>query len=274
MSYKASVIISIYKNTTFLKVVLDSLKLQTEQNFEIIISEDGENKGVETFISLYAFQHAFQHLTQEDKGWRKTTALNNAVRHARADWLIFIDGDCVLHPRFVEMHLRKAKENLILSGRRVKLDKKTSDYLIDNAPQSILRMRTKVWQKLLVGKGQTKRIEEGIYIAPNSVFSFIHRKRPTNYILGSNMSFSKKAVFAINGFDEDFVTPTVGEDTDLFWRFKAAGYEIASVRSLAVQYHLCHEPSWTDNTENKKIMQSKTERNEYFCKNGLTKFNE
>ena len=46
MNYKASVIISVYDNPRFLNLVLDSLKLQTEQNFEIIISEDGENKAM------------------------------------------------------------------------------------------------------------------------------------------------------------------------------------------------------------------------------------
>ena len=38
---KASLIISIYKNITDLKVVLDGLVYQTEKDFEIIISEDG-----------------------------------------------------------------------------------------------------------------------------------------------------------------------------------------------------------------------------------------
>ena len=40
---KASLIISVYKNTIFLKGVLDSLRYQSEKDFEIIISEDGED---------------------------------------------------------------------------------------------------------------------------------------------------------------------------------------------------------------------------------------
>ncbi|MCF0188930.1 MAG: glycosyl transferase, partial [Bacteroidaceae bacterium] len=35
---KATVIVSVYKNTRFLRVVLDSLRWQTEKDFEIIIS--------------------------------------------------------------------------------------------------------------------------------------------------------------------------------------------------------------------------------------------
>ena len=267
--YKASVIISMYKNTAFLKVVLDSLKFQTERNFEIIISEDGRHEAVKKFVATYAFEHDYQHLTQEDLGWRKNKALNNAVRHTRSEWLIFIDGDCVLHPRFVEMHLRYAEENTILSGRRVLLDGSTSAYLLHNTPQSILKMPTILWKNLLFGKGAILYSEEGFFISPRGLLWFVHRMRSTNYLLGCNMSFSKKAIYAINGFDESFAFPAVGEDTDLLWRFLSAGFKLKSVRSVAVQYHLYHAQAWHDNTENKKKMQTKMERNEYFCRQGL-----
>ncbi len=253
-----------------MKVVLDSLAFQSEQNFEVIISEDGEDEGMRQFIASYPFKQDYQHLTQSDKGWRKTKALNNAVRNARADWLIFIDGDCVLHPRFVEMHLRLAAENTVLSGRRVKLDEALSAYLIENSPQSIQKISRKLFKKLLFGKGKSKYLEEGFYFSPRSLLYFINGMRSTNYILGCNMSFSKKAIYAINGFDEAFVLPAAGEDTDLLWRFKAVGLELKSVRSLAIQYHLYHEPSWTDNTVNKERMLEKMKRNEYFCKRGLS----
>lgn len=121
MSYKASIIISIYNNVKFLKVVLDSLKLQTEKKFEIIISEDAEHEHVKVFLNSYSFENDYQHLTQPDNGWQKNTALNNAIKAAKSDWLIFIDGDCVLHPRFVEFHVKYADPKCILAGKRVKL---------------------------------------------------------------------------------------------------------------------------------------------------------
>lgn len=43
---QASLIISVYNKTDFLKSVLDSVMFQTDQRFEIIISEDGENDEV------------------------------------------------------------------------------------------------------------------------------------------------------------------------------------------------------------------------------------
>lgn len=135
--YKASIIISIYSNVEALRVVLDSLNRQTERNFEIIISEDADFPHVREFCAQYPFTNDYQLLTQPDLGWRKNRALNNAIRAARSEWLIFIDGDCVLHPRFVEFHLRLSGSRHIVAGKRVKLNAELSSLLlqdVDNWP--------------------------------------------------------------------------------------------------------------------------------------------
>ena len=48
---KATLIISVYKNTTTLKAILESLERQTEQDFEVIISEDGQDEGMAAFVA-------------------------------------------------------------------------------------------------------------------------------------------------------------------------------------------------------------------------------
>ena len=112
---KASIIISVYKNTQALYFVLESLRRQTILDFEIIISEDGEDKAMSDFVKNYDWFCEYQHLTQPDVGWRKNRALNRAILAAKNEWLIFIDGDCLVHRRFVEMHLRYAAPNRIFS---------------------------------------------------------------------------------------------------------------------------------------------------------------
>lgn len=264
MTYKASLIISVYDNTKFLKAILDSLKLQTEKNFEIIISEDACHEEMKELIDGYSFENDYQHLTQEDIGWQKNKALNKAIRHSTADWLIFIDGDCVLHPRFVEMHLRYAKENLILAGKRVKIDDKTTTFLVENMPESINCI-----QNIFLKNKITKYIKEGIFVSPDCFWGFIPKIRRAHRLTGCNMSFSRKAIYAINGFDEEYILPAVGEDTDLAWRFKTVGYKIKSLRNLAVQYHLYHEQLWNDKQENRIRMKSNRKLKKYFCQKGL-----
>ena len=265
---KASLIIAIYKNIPFLKVILDSLRYQTEKDFEIIIAEDGENEQVKQFIDQYPFEQPYQHLTQKDEGWRKNQAMNMAIHASKADWLIFIDGDCVLHQRFIEMHLRYAKEKYVLAGKRIKLDKTTSKLLLEDKT-FLLKLQRRILKKFFFGKGHIRYIEEGIFISPDNIFCLIPKIRTLNHLTCTNMSFSKKAICSINGFDEDYQLPTVGEDYDLTWRFDQAGYKHKSVRNLAVQYHLQHHENWIDQDENLVICRNKQLENKIFCENGL-----
>jgi len=124
---KASLIISVYNNIPFLEVVLRSVNEQTWNDFEIIISEDGEHKEMRDFIKAFPFKHPWIHLQQEDIGWRKNKALNKAIMEAHSEYLVFVDGDCVLHPRFMESHARMAKEGCILGGKRLKLNDSLSN---------------------------------------------------------------------------------------------------------------------------------------------------
>jgi len=267
---KASLIISIYDNIQFLKVILDSLHFQTEKDFEIIIAEDGQNPAVTEFINQYPFDQPYQHLTQKDEGWRKNKAMNIAIKASKTEWLIFIDGDCVLHERFIEMHLRYAHEDFVLAGKRVKLDERSSEFLMKNIT-NIKLLKRQLVHKLLFGKGKIRNIEEGIFISPDGLLGFIPKIRKLNNLKGCNMSFSKKAIYAINGFDEDYVLPAIGEDFDLTWRFQAAGFHYKSVRNLAVQYHLFHPENWVDTIENMKICSRNQQENKFVCKNGLEK---
>jgi GT2 family glycosyltransferase len=267
---KASLIIAIYTNIPFLKVVLDSLNYQSEKDFEIVIAEDGENSEVKEFIDHYPFEQPWQHLTQKDEGWRKNKAMNMAIMAAKADWLIFIDGDCVLHPRFIEMHLRYANDKQVLAGKRVKLDKTTSNLILENS-SNILKLQKQLIKKFFWGKGHIRYIEEGIFISPDKLLGFIPRIRTLNHLTGSNMSFSKKAISFINGFDEDYQLPAVGEDLDLTWRFEAAGFKHISLRNLAVQYHLQHHENWIDQEENMNLYRNKLQENKFVCENGLLK---
>ena len=267
---KASLIIAIYNNIRFLKAVLDSLHDQTEKDFEIIIAEDGENTFVKEFIDNYPFEQPMQHLTQKDEGWRKNQAMNRAIQASKADWLIFIDGDCVLHHRFIEMHLRYANENHVLAGKRVKLDKTISTLILEDS-LVIQSLQKRLLKKLFFGKGHNRYVEEGIFISPDNIFGFIPKIRTLNHFTGSNMSFSKKAIYSINGFDEDYLLPAVGEDYDVTWRFTAAGFKHISVRNLAVQYHLQHHENWVDQVENMEICRKKQSENKFVCTNGLVK---
>lgn len=260
---KASIIISVYRNIEALQLILESLRRQTCRDFEIIISEDGDDIAMRRFVEQYDWFCEFQHLTQNDDGWRKNRALNRAVLAAKNEWLIFIDGDCVVHHRFVEMHLRYAKSNRVLLGKRVKLSEELSKEIL-KSDIKVKDLSFVMWKLLFANRG-CRYVDEGIFIP--CFYSL--QLRSTRSLTGCNMSFSRDAIVSINGFDEDYIKPAIGEDVDIYWRLKAKGYESFSVRNRAIAYHLYHKENWTEQEENKALMRSKQNKNQIVCLNGI-----
>ncbi len=270
-----SLIISVYQNVLDLRVVLDALEFQTHKEFEIIISEDGDSVEMDTFVKEYASksEYPFTHITQPDIGWRKNQALNKAIRTSKGEYLIFIDGDCVLHHKFIENHLRLSNPRKIVAGKRVKLGVTYSDLFRKNI-FSLLLLENKIEKEgKKVREDGGKFYEEAFYINPDGLLSFITKLRKMNQLKGCNMSFYREAIEKINGFDEDYILPAIGEDIDLTWRFKGSGYTLVSARNLAVQYHLYHKENWTDQSVNVALMEKKSRAKKIICENGLVKQN-
>ncbi|WP_133556112.1 glycosyltransferase [Algoriphagus boseongensis] len=272
-SLKSSLIISVYKNTKFLDAVMKSVEIQTFRDFEVIISEDGDSEEMKSYLSTLKTSFPILHLTQADVGWRKNQALNRAIQSAKTDWLVFIDGDCVLHPRFMEFHWKLSDKNSILAGKRIKLDPQTSDLLL-NGELALEEMNKFIRQNSSkIKKEGGSFVEEGLFIDPKGLLGFIPRLRKMSQLKGCNMSFHRDAIEAINGFDEDYIRPAVGEDIDLHWRFEGLGFKLKSLRNLAVQYHLWHKESWTDQEENMEMMRLNQAKKQFVCKNGIKKLN-
>lgn len=267
---KVALIISVYKNTRDLEVVLRSIEQQSYLNVQIIISEDGNSNQMKEFVDNYQGILNLNHLTQEDVGWRKNSALNKAIKYTDCEYVIFIDGDCVLHPKFIENHIRFARKDRVLAGKRIKMGPKYSEELrnckiISNFCNRIIP------EFRLIKKDNAKFCEEGVYISPGSLFSFIAKLRKMKQLKGCNFSCYKSTIESINGFDEDYVLPAIGEDIDLTWRFIGMNYKLYSLRNFAVQYHLHHKENWTDQSENEKKMNENIQKKQFYAKNGLVK---
>lgn len=239
---KATLIISFYNNFLFLKLVFAGLERQTFKNFEIIIADDGSDEKYKKQIIEYNKNSSLniKHLWHKDIGWRKNKILNQAIVASKANYLIFIDGDCIPHRYFIEEHLRNRENRTALAGRRVNLSKKVSDKLTcENVKNGILEKRLIPLMILENIKGYGNRIENGIYIKPASVRKLLNKKK--RGILGSNFSLFKNDLVNINGFDERYISPAVGEDTDIEYRLRQNKIIIKPIKHYAIQYHLFHE---------------------------------
>ena len=90
---------------------------------------------------------------------------------------------------------------------------------------------------------------------------------------GCNWGIKKEELIKVNGFDESFVHPTVGEDDDIEWRLKKIGLKKFSMKNKAIVYHLFHQRKYHESERriNLKIMKKNKLNNCFVCKNGLIK---
>lgn len=273
MNQAASLIISVYNNEERLKLVFAGLSRQTYKNYEVLIADDGSGNKMREFIDQFQESAIFpiKHIWQDDIGFRKNRILNEAIKIATTDYLIFIDGDCIPHKNFIQAHVKERELNTVLCGSRVMLsDRMSTNITLETVSAGKLEgLNFNLLFDALTGKAS--RLEDGIYI-PSGFNRKFRNNRKVN-ILGSNYSIEKSLIEKINGFDEDYIGPGLGEDSDIQFRLKMLGARFKSVRNYAILYHLYH-PKTAENSENMLRFEKKKKLQKMFCTNGLIKFNQ
>jgi glycosyltransferase involved in cell wall biosynthesis len=253
-----------------LRLVLAGLEIQTADGFEIIIADDGSSPEVVDQLKtiINESQLAIKHIWQEDKGFRKNKILNQAILKAESDYIIFIDGDCIPHSEFVREQITNRQKQTALTGRRVNLSERiTSKLTPAKVRDGYLEKNfySVIWDGLF---GKSYDVEKGFYVKSKIVREFINRKK--RGLLGCNMSMNKSDLIAVNGFDERYEAPSIGEDSDLQYRLELNGVHIKSLNNIAVQYHL-HHKLLPRKEENLKLFEEVKSNGSSFTKHGIKK---
>lgn len=238
--FHTSVIVSVYNRFDFLELVLAGLERQTMWDFEVVIADDGSDEAFTDSLKKIIPTLSFPliHIRHEDKGFRKNKILNKAIEAANSDYLIFIDGDCIPHSQFLNEHSRYRNKYVCLTGRRVNLSERISSQL---TPGMVKKgwLEKNTFNLVKDGLfGKSNYVEKGFYIR-NKTLRGILNDKPRG-LLGCNFSINKEDILKINGFDERYEAPSIGEDSDVQYRLELAGMRIRSLNNIAVQYHLYH----------------------------------
>ncbi len=215
--------------------VVASLKNQTLKHFEIVVADDGSGAEISACIKRFSqwFSVPIKHVWHEDKGFRKTIIANKAVCEALSGYLVFIDGDCVLHHRFLESHFRHRRIRTAQAGRRVMLDKEITERLTNDDIASRRIERPFFWWRHCAPQDR----KHGLFL-PGLLW--IENMLKKNYsFYGSNFSVFKDDLLAVNGYDERIIGRGI-EDDNLRERLKLNGIAVRSVTREALQYHLYH----------------------------------
>jgi glycosyltransferase involved in cell wall biosynthesis len=244
---ECSVIISIYKNLKALSIILDGYERQTFKHFEIILAEDKEGQDVLDFVTEARKKYSFPiiHVHHADNGFLKCKILNQSIAASTSDYLIFTDGDCVPHHKFVAQHVASRIAKTALFGRRVMLSESFTNKVYQN-PNLLFKtsLHFNLW------KYKCQELIASLYIP------WLKPKNKTG-IWGCNWAVHKSDMLQINGFDEDYTLPGYGEDRDIEWRLQRSGVLSKQIKHRVIQYHLWHAVNYTDTMQMKQLMIAK-----------------
>ena len=108
---KISVLMGIYNCEQTLAAALDSVLAQTEQDFELILCDDGSTDGTYALAEQYARRDARIVLLQNSSNQGLNQTLNTCLFHAKGEYIARMDGDdiCAAHRfatqlAFLEQH--------------------------------------------------------------------------------------------------------------------------------------------------------------------------
>jgi GT2 family glycosyltransferase len=241
----ASIILATYQWPEALALVLSGLLTQTEKNFDVMLADDGSDERTKKTIAEYAKRGLkIQHFWQENKGFRKSRILNEAIAAAKGKTLIFLDGDCVPHKDFVAQHIALQDGKHYVAGRRVDLSqeftrqlsaKKIETGILNGTPGGILQLFADSLRTY--GSKPFHRA----YMVKNSVFRKVFGLEKVVDLKGCNFSVLREDMLKIDGFDESY-EGYGREDTDVELRLVNLGLKIKSAKNLCLQFHLWHEP--------------------------------
>lgn len=241
-----SLIVNTFQKPRHLALVLESIALQEGIRpgcFEVIVSDDGSTDDTAAIVAAVAETATFpmRFVSQPHDGFRLAAVRNRGARLATGDYLLFLDGDCILPRDHLAAYLDGCRPGTAHLGYCARLPEQVSatlapgglaavslGALVPKAERRLLaRRHRKAWWHTLLG----------------------HPTKPR--LAGGNCGVWRRDFERVNGFDEHFVG-WGQEDDDLGLRLRAAGVKLESIVGRTYSLHVWHPtdgsatPRWRD----------------------------
>ena len=260
-----SIVVCTYNWPAALELVLLSASRQTILPNEVVIADDGSRDDTRELIDRMRPHMPYKliHAWQEDNGFRLSMAANRAFAKCTSDLIIQIGGDIIMERHFVEDHIRHSATGYYIHGSRGKLNDRISQTFFKKHDYQFSPFAKDV--KNIIN---TWRIP---FLTP-----LFYGFKKDKLVRGCNMSFWRKDLYAVNGYDGDMVGYG-SEDTDLANRLERLGVKKKFVKFSAIEYHIYHDetPSKYNpklRTHNSELQDSNTATGIVRIKNGIDQF--
>ena len=111
-NFLVTVYITNFNYGKFIKQAIESVLMQTEQSFELIIIDDGSTDNSKEIIEKYKDLKNIRIVYQKNKGLNVTN--NIALRAARGKYIVRLDADDYFSPNALELLLEKLESDSML----------------------------------------------------------------------------------------------------------------------------------------------------------------
>lgn len=263
--FSCSLCISTYNWPAALELCLLSVKRQTVLPDEIIICDDGSGNETRELITRLAadLPVPVEHVWQPDEGFKKTRILNKGLAKVKCDYIIEIDGDIIMHERFIEDHLRFAKQGTFVCGVRT--------MFTEDATREIITK--KLVDPSPLAANAEKRYN-GLRSMPLAYLNYLVQRGSSQmkYAIGANIAFFREDAMKVNGYNESF-SGWGKEDNEFALRLCNAGIGIRFVKFAAIAYHLYHrEASRGRMAENEQMLEETKKNKLIFAEKGISQY--
>lgn len=249
-----AVIVSTYERPDALAAVLRALADQDDRDFDVIVADDGSGDETRSIVDRFHSELAsLQHVWQEDEGFRLSASRNRAIAAARAEVLVFIDGDCLVRPDYVRRLRALICPGAFLRGSRVRISERLTRTVLE-AELPAQRWPLVAW----IGhrfRGGVDRVHPLLRLPLGPLRG--GRPRRLDGAHGCNLAVWRDDLIAVNGFDESF-EGWGEEDRDLVARLVRSGVRRIDGRYAIPVLHLWHPTRAPDEGNRRRLEDRRT----------------
>jgi len=228
-----------YQKPSHLRRVLASIAAQRDVpgGFELVVTDDGSTDEtpdiVEQFRNRVPFPVSFT--THPHKGFHPARSRNEGAAASSAPYLLFLDGDCVLPPDHVAMHLARRAPGFAMVGDCYRLNPEESERLTEE------RIRRGELTVLYADEERRRLAKQDFKFR---LYNFLRHPTKPSKLKSGNVGIWREDYLRVNGFDENYCGWGC-EDDDLGRRLRRSGVGLASILRWTRSLHLWHPQTET-----------------------------
>lgn len=240
MAERIAVVVTTYDREDALDAVLRSLSAQTDRGFEVVVADDGSGPATAALVQSWTARLGvpLAHVWHEHRDFRAGEIRNRGVMASGGDYIVFLDGDCLVRRDFIAIHRRLSERGFFVTGNRVLLSQDLTRNVLDRGLEAE-RWDLPRWVSVRL-KGGVNRLAALLHLPLGPLRKL--RPRAWRGARSCNLALWRADFERVDGFDAAF-SGWGKEDSDLLVRLIRSGIRRKDGTFATGVLHLWHPPA-------------------------------